>query len=383
MIDVEYLKQIRLVSEPLGQKIVAHLLLLPNYRIFQKVDIRIENAERIPRGESVIFAMNHTDRFNYWPFQYKMLKMREFPFTTVWVKAKYYKNSFLAKGLDLCNLIPVPSMGYLIEEYYHKQFNRKMDKGLYRAVKDMIDGRIAEAGPQERAAIETLQTMGEHFADFIRAQYEGVMEKVAELSRAALCEQQLNLIIFPEGTRSVQLAEGRTGIAQLALHTEKRIVPVACNNSEQVYRGSLPFARSGRITYRIGEPLSVTDRLKAFRIPSRSASSPGNRSSATRSSSKGRRRSSWTASRRCSTRSTAGDMPRLLSSHGFIFRTGASGTPAIQVLLIKMVVHFLQACEKVFLSCYSQIADLDEDARDQTVINDVVPSVIMVQMNEP
>ena len=32
--------------------IVAHLLLLPNYRIFQKVDIQIENAERIPaRGE--------------------------------------------------------------------------------------------------------------------------------------------------------------------------------------------------------------------------------------------------------------------------------------------------------------------------------------------
>jgi len=267
MVDVEYLKKIKLVSQPLGQKIVAHFLLLPNYRIFQKVDIRIENAERIPRGESVIFAMNHTDRFNYWPFQYKLLKMREFPFTTVWVKAKYYRNAFLAKGLDLCNLIPVPSMGYLIEEYYRKTFNRKMDRGLYRAVKDMIDGRIAEAGMQERAAIETFHAMGEHFADFIRAQYEAVMEKVAELSRAALCEQQLNMIIFPEGTRSVQLAEGRTGLAQLALHTEKRIVPVACNNSEQVYRGSLPFARSGRITYRIGEPLSVTDRLKAFRIP--------------------------------------------------------------------------------------------------------------------
>jgi 1-acyl-sn-glycerol-3-phosphate acyltransferase len=266
MIDVAYLKKIKLVSHPLGQKIVAHCLLLPNYRLFAKVDIRIENDERIPRGESVIFAMNHTDRFNYWPFQYKLLQMREFPFTTVWVKAKYYKNAFLAKGLDLCNLIPVPSMGYLIEEYYRKKFNRKMDKGLYRAVKDMIEGRLAEAGPQERAAIEAVQAMGEHFSDFVRAQYEGVMEKVAELSRTALCEQKLNLIIFPEGTRSVKLAEGRTGLAQLALHTEKRIVPVACNNSEEVYRGSLPFAGSGRITYRIGEPLSVHDRLKAFRI---------------------------------------------------------------------------------------------------------------------
>lgn len=266
MIDIEYLKKIKLVTHPLGQLIVAHCLLLPNYRLFAKVDIRIENAERIPRGESVIFAMNHTDRFNYWPFQYKLLKMREFPFTTVWVKAKYYKNALLAKGLDLCNLIPVPSMGYLIEEFYRKRFNHKMDKGLYRAVKDMIDGRLAEAGPQERAVVEAIQAMGGQFAEFIRGYYEEVMEKVAELSRIALCEKQLNLIIFPEGTRSVTLSEGRTGLAQLALHTGKRIVPVACNNSEEVYTGSLPFAKSGRITYRIGEPLSVNDRLKEFRI---------------------------------------------------------------------------------------------------------------------
>jgi 1-acyl-sn-glycerol-3-phosphate acyltransferase len=266
MIDIEYLQKIRLVSKPFGQMIVANLLLLPNYRLFAKVDIRIENIERIPRGENVIFAMNHTDRFNYWPFQYKMLKLKAYPFTTVWVKAKYYKNAFLAKGLDLCNLIPVPSLGYLIEEFYRKKFNRKMDRDLYRVVKDIIDGRLEAAGPQERAAVETLQALGDQFADFIRGYYEGVMEKVAELSRTALFEKNLNLIIFPEGTRSVKLAEGRTGVAQLALHTEKRIVPVACNNSEEVYTGSLPFARSGRIIYRVGEPLSVSDQLKDYRI---------------------------------------------------------------------------------------------------------------------
>ena len=266
MIDIDYLNKIKLVSQPLGQKIVAHCLLLPNYRLFQKVEIVIENIERIPRDETVIFAMNHTDRFNYWPFQYKLFEMREFRFTTVWVKAKYYKNAFLAKGLDLCNLIPVPSMGYLIEEFYRKKFHQTMDKGLYRAVKDLIDGRLPGAEPADRAARETIQAMGEQFVSFIRGYYERVMEKVGELSRMALCEKGLNLIIFPEGTRSVKLAEGRTGLAQLALHTEKRIVPVACNNSEEVYRGSLPFARSGRITYRVGEPLSVRDELRAYRI---------------------------------------------------------------------------------------------------------------------
>jgi hypothetical protein len=270
MIDIEYLKKIRLVSRPICQRIVANLLLLPNYRLFARVDIRIENIERIPRDENVIFAMNHTDRFNYWPFQYKLYKMHEFPFTTVWVKAKYYKNAFLAKGLDLCNLIPVPSMGYLIEEFYRRKFKRKMDRSLYRVVKDMIDGRIdgriEEAGPNERAAIEALQAMGDHFVEFVRSYYEAVMEKVAELSKTALCEKGLNLIIFPEGTRSLTLAEGRTGIAQLALHTRKKIVPVACNNSEAVYKGSLPIAQSGRITYRVGDPLSIDDQLKDYRI---------------------------------------------------------------------------------------------------------------------
>jgi hypothetical protein len=266
MIDINYFKKITLATKPWGQRFLASAFLRPNYDWFAKVDIRLENVERIPRGENVIFAMNHTDRFNYWPFQYKLWSMREFPFTTVWVKAKYYKNAFLAKGLDICNLIPVPSMGYLIEEYYRKTFNHKMDKGLYRAVKDMIDGRIEVAGPQERAAVEALQAMGDHFSEFIRGYYEAVMEKVAELSRTALCEKNLNLIIFPEGTRSLTLAEGRTGLAQIALYTRKRIVPVACNNSETVYPESLPIARSGRITYRVGEPLSVDDQLRAYRI---------------------------------------------------------------------------------------------------------------------
>ncbi len=266
MIDTEYLTKIRLTSRPLGQKIVANLLLMPSYSLLAKVDIEIENLERIPRGENVIFAMNHTDRFNYWPFQYKMFKLKAYPFTTVWVKAKYYRNAILARGLDLCNLIPVPSMGYLIEEFYRKRFHRNMDRRLYRSVKDIIDGRIEEAGADEHPAAETLQAMGDNFVEFIRSYYEDVMDQVAKLSKTALFEKNLNLIIFPEGTRSVKLAEGRTGLAQLALHTEKRIIPVACNNSEEVYRGNLPIARSGRINYRIGEPLSVKDRLNAYRI---------------------------------------------------------------------------------------------------------------------
>jgi hypothetical protein len=62
------------------------------------------------------------------------------------------------------------------------------------------------------------------------------------------------------------LSEGRSGIAQLALHSEKAVIPVGCNGSETVYPGSSPFARSGMITYRIGKPMTVHNHFKEFRI---------------------------------------------------------------------------------------------------------------------
>ncbi|HUH66903.1 MAG TPA: lysophospholipid acyltransferase family protein [Syntrophales bacterium] len=266
MIDPEYLKKIRLVTSPMGQRIVAAFLLFPNYRIFANVDIEVENIERIPRDENVIFAMNHTDRYNYWPFQYKLWSMNCFSYTTVWVKGKYYRNAALAKCLDFCNLIPVPSMGYLIEEYYKKKFKGRLDRNLYRSIKDIIDGKYESIEAYPRKAAEVINALGEQFVDFLKAQYDLIMERVAELSRTALSEKNLNLIIFPEGTRGTQLGEGKTGIAQLALATGKRIIPVGCNNSDEVYTGTLPFARSGRIVYRVGEPLSLDNQLREYAI---------------------------------------------------------------------------------------------------------------------
>lgn len=266
MVDIEYLENIHLVTDPLGQMLMGHLFLGPNFNIISKVDIRIENPERIPRGENVIFAMNHTDRFNYWPFQYKMWRMKALPWTTVWVKGKYYRNRFLAKGLDWCNLIPVPSMGYLIEEFFMKKTQRRLTKDEYRAVRDVVDGKYDAGASIPGPAADALRLLGDDFVEYLRDYYEAVMERVAALSRYALLEKNLNIIIFPEGTRSTQLGEGRTGIAQLALHTGVKVVPVGCNNSDQLYPGASPVAKSGRIIYRIGEPLSIDKEFKEFKI---------------------------------------------------------------------------------------------------------------------
>jgi hypothetical protein len=173
----------------------------------------------------------------------------------------------LAKGLDWCNLIPVPSMGYLIEEFFQKKARRRITKDEYRAVRDVVDGKIDAGASLPEPASDALQLLGENFVEHLRDYYETVMDHVAALSRYALLEKKLNLIIFPEGTRSTQLGEGRTGTAQLALNTGVKVVPVGCNNSEQIYPGSSPVAKSGRITYRVGEPLCLDNQLKEFKIP--------------------------------------------------------------------------------------------------------------------
>ncbi len=229
------------------------------------MDIRLENIERIPRDETVIYAMNHTDRYNYWPFQYELWR-QHYPFTTVWAKGKYYRSKAVGKFLDSCNVIPVPSMGYLVEEYYKQKFGRKIGKGEYRIIKDWIDGKIDEAVSLSKLKAETTGLFNASYIEHLREYHQTLMEKVAELSTRALKEWGIGLIIFPEGTRSLRLGEGRIGIAQIALYSGKKIIPVGCNNSDLVYRGHLPFAKSGAITYRIGEPLSVDDRLKEFRI---------------------------------------------------------------------------------------------------------------------
>ncbi|HPC73194.1 MAG TPA: lysophospholipid acyltransferase family protein [Syntrophales bacterium] len=265
MIDEKHLDNIRLSSAPIGQRIMAYLVLGPNYHIFQHVEIRLENVERIPPNETVIFAMNHTDRYNYWPFQYQLWRLR-FPYTTVWAKGKYYRNRAVGKFLDACNVIPVPSMGYLVEEFYKRRFSRKIGKEEYRVIKDWIDGKIDEAASLMKLKAETLTLFKQSFIEHLKDYHQTLMEKVAELSTKAVKEWNLNLIIFPEGTRSLRLGVGRTGLAQIALYSGKKIIPVGCNNSDLVYKGSLPFAKTGAITYRIGEPMSVEGALKEFRI---------------------------------------------------------------------------------------------------------------------
>lgn len=266
MIDAETLRGVKLNKAPVGQKLVAWSFLWPVYSLPKKTEIVLEGLENLP-DRAVILAMNHTDRYNYWPFQYQMYRAGVPRFTATWVKGKYYENSWVARFMMATNNIPVPSRGYIIASRFREAIGRPPESTEYRVLRDLVDGR---RGPDELGEDERGGDLGQFFeaygrtnatesvAETVRrfeAEFDEVMREVVRLNQEAMFEHDLNLLIFPEGTRSLRLSKGRTGMAQMAQHLGATIVPVGCSGSDKAYPGNSPVAKGGRIVYRIGTPL--------------------------------------------------------------------------------------------------------------------------------
>lgn len=272
MLDLERLRRIRLSKRPLGQITVANLLRV-DYRWPRRTEIVIEGIERIPRERGVFLAMNHTDRYNYWPLQFELYR-RGHRFTATWVKGKYYEGELTARFLDLTNNIPLPSRGYVIATEFRKVIGRAPDEREYRILRDLVDRR---RGPGERlpadASPELLRLLGGD--EGVSAYLEGfdrlfaaMIREVVRLNREAITTHECNILVFPEGTRSRRIARGHTGLAQMASHLGAPIIPIGCSGSDRVYPGNSPFARGGRIVYRVGELLELGGpELGPHRVP--------------------------------------------------------------------------------------------------------------------
>lgn len=266
IVDYGRVDRTKLSSKPWTHPIIGTYS-LSFYRI-QGVGLKIDGAENIPKHETVIFAMNHTDRFNYVPFEchlWRNSKSLDHPFVALWVKAEYYANRFLGAVLDQCNCIPVPSKAYFIKRFFKAQWGRKPSLEEYRIIRDLVNGQLSldealslEPGSETRHMFSFCRDIPEY--------HMHIMRRVKEISADALNNLGLSLIIFPEGTRSSSLGKGRTGLVQLAYQTGKKIVPVGCNGSDKVHVGNLPIARRGsNMVYRIGEPIDPDGRLSEFK----------------------------------------------------------------------------------------------------------------------
>jgi 1-acyl-sn-glycerol-3-phosphate acyltransferase len=278
MLDLQRLKRIRLTERPVGQEFFAHTVLTPNYNHFPGVDIEIEGIDKIPK-EPVIYAMNHTDRFNYFPFMYKMWKL-EGRYITVWVKGKYYENPVVGTFMELTSNLPTVSRGYIITKDFALTMNRRPTQAEYDTLRSLVN---KDADPDEDASTvdtselpqELLETkrdmLGVEFdpaecsyAAGINNTFNAMMREFVRLNERSF-ELGLDLLVFPQGTRSIRLPRGRIGMMEIALRYKKTIVPIGCNGCDLVYTGSLPIAKKGKVVYRIGEPIPYEE-LAEFHI---------------------------------------------------------------------------------------------------------------------
>ncbi len=280
MITLEFLERVKLSRVPYGQLFVAYTFLTPLYKV-KNVEIVFEGRENL-LDRPVIFIMNHTDRYNYWPFQYHLYfgKPRHtYPFIATWVKGKYYEHPLLAFFMNMTNNIPIPSRGYLLAKDFQYMFGKKakMTEKEYRLLRDYVDGKIEADVFKEEKMDRLLKLISTPHGDFdpaatdyrtfINETFYKMMQKVRELNEEALFDKDLNLLVFPEGTRSKRLKEGHIGVAEVALSTKVPVIPVGCNGSDKCYPGDSPIIEKNcRIVYRIRKPLHVEDELKEYRI---------------------------------------------------------------------------------------------------------------------
>lgn len=280
MLDLPLLERLALVRRPLSQRIMGRFLGL-NYHWLPGVAIEVENAERIP-ATPVVFAMNHTDRYNYFPFQYELWQRFD-RFTATWVKGKYYESAFLARFMESMLQLPTVSRGYLIAKDFLAAVGRRPTEAEYARLREAVDARAkGDRGslpipPEVPDALYRIarNPLGVAFdpasspeegdyADYIVRLFHAMMARFVELNREAV-EIGLDLLVFPQGTRSRRLLPAHDGIAQMALHLRIPIVPIGCNGSDLVYPGASPVGGRGRIVYRIGEAISYEE-LRPFHI---------------------------------------------------------------------------------------------------------------------
>ncbi len=278
----KFIENAYIKKEPDIQILIGKYFLKPLYKL-KNLKIEIEGLNNIP-DHPVIFAMNHTDRYNYWPFMFKLWQLYQkglikYPYITVWVKGKYFENKFIASFMRLSGTIPVPSKGYLVVKDFVTMFKSKkaLNDEALKYLLDYVKGEKNE---------EDLKRLDEKLYEFVKKPHGGydpkkyknyreyigkvhidMMKRVLELNRDAIFNKKLNLLVFPEGRRSKRLTRGKPGLAQVSLALDVPVVPVGCNGSDKAYTGNLPFPKSNRaIVYRVGKPIEFKKIAEEFNI---------------------------------------------------------------------------------------------------------------------
>lgn len=268
MLDLALLDSTRLYRRPISQRLIAEGFLRLDYR---KVDLVVEGEHHIP-DRPVIYAMNHTDDFSYWPIQYHFHRTSG-RYTATWVKGKNYENPVMRTFMRSTNNIPIASRGYLITRDFVRTMGRKPTDAEYRTIRDAVNDLSTPSSDLPRALVgEKRDMLGRAFDPSVEP-YEfaleslflELMDRFVGLNERAR-DIGLDLLVFPQGSRSKRLSQGHIGLAQMAAHLGTPIVPIGCSGGDVIYPTRSPLCRPGRVVYRIGQPIEPSE-IASFGIP--------------------------------------------------------------------------------------------------------------------
>ena len=255
MLDLDRLRRIHPRQPPWGQIVVANFVLALDYRFPRPTRIDVEGEEHLPRDRRVFLAMNHTDKYNYWPFEY-VLYRKGHGFCASWVKGKYYENKWIGWFMDQTTNIPLPSRGYVLTTEFRRTMGRAPDEGEYRALREAVGSGLTGEPPTGAAAFFRARGGVASFAAEFGALFDSMIAEVLRITREAF-ENGYHVLVFPQGTRSKRLSRGHTGMMQVAQALGVDVLPIGCSGNDKCYPDGRPFSRGGHVVYRVGPVLRL------------------------------------------------------------------------------------------------------------------------------
>jgi 1-acyl-sn-glycerol-3-phosphate acyltransferase len=224
-----------------------------------RTQIRFEGLDALSGGP-VLIATNSTQKYDFLPLR-AILHRHRMPVVTL-TKGKNYHQPVMAFLLERLGVVPIASRGYLLMVDFVSTLGRRPSEGEYRAIRDHLDHALplpeGESGRRLQSTPRLL--LGhrfdpnlERYRDLIRRIYSETMAHTLRLTRTAV-EGGHHVQMYPEGTVSSRLGEGRIGAVQLAWALGLPIVPVGLNGCRGAFLGAAPLLRGGAISIRFGRP---------------------------------------------------------------------------------------------------------------------------------
>ena len=231
-----------------------------------RTDVRLINLDALPH-RPVLIATNSTQKFDFLPIR-AALRERGARVVTV-TKGKNYHQPVMRFLLERLGVVPLASRGYLLLVDFVSVMKRRPTDYEYRALRRHVDEGepLADTALAQHLEQTPRELLGhrfvpgaEHYRDLIRRVYCAVMGETLRLSREAV-GAGYHVQMYPEGTVSSRLGEGRIGAVQLAWALGLPIVPAGMSGCRRAFRGQTPVLKGGSISIRFGGAYELPEDL--------------------------------------------------------------------------------------------------------------------------